>query len=124
MSRHLAKGWVVFHHGLHGHNLYGDWHMDTQLLVICFLTFVIHLIGTLAYAARIAGVRTRRIAVSFSLFNILILMSRTSNSLRRRWRGIRLAPSESVGAFVETSQARLTCQRNFRVRLHREAACA
>lgn len=45
--------------------------MDTQLLVICVLTFIIHLIGTLAYAARIAGVRTRRIAISFSLFNIL-----------------------------------------------------
>jgi hypothetical protein len=36
----------------------------------------------LAYAARIAGVRTRRIAVSFSLFNILILVSRTSNSFQ------------------------------------------
>ena len=56
--------------------------MDTQLLIICFLTFVIHLIGTLAYAVRIAGVRTRRIAVSFSLFNILILVSRTSNSFQ------------------------------------------
>ena len=56
--------------------------MDRQLLVICFLTFVIHLIGTLAYAVRIAGVRTRRIAVSFSLSNILILVSRTSNSFQ------------------------------------------
>jgi Alternate to MurJ len=56
--------------------------MDTQLLIICVLTFVIHLIGTLAYAARIAGVRTRRIAISFSLFNILILVSRTSNSFQ------------------------------------------
>ena len=42
--------------------------MDLQLLVICILTFVIHLIGTLAYAVRIAGIRTRRIAVSFALF--------------------------------------------------------
>ena len=56
--------------------------MDTQLFIICILTFVIHLIGTLAYAARIAGVRTRRIAISFSLFNILILVSRTSNSFQ------------------------------------------
>lgn len=54
--------------------------MDTQLLFICFLTFVIHLIGTLAYSVRIAGVRTRRIAVSFALFSILVLVSRTSNS--------------------------------------------
>lgn len=54
--------------------------MDIQLLVICLLTAGINLIGTLAYAARIAGVRTRRIAMSFALFNILVLVSRTSNS--------------------------------------------
>lgn len=54
--------------------------MDTQLLLICFLTFVIHLIGTLAYSVRIAGVRTKRIAVSLALFSILMLVSRTSNS--------------------------------------------
>lgn len=56
--------------------------MDAQLLILCILTFVIHLIGTLAYAVRIAGVRTRRIAVSFALFNILVLVSRTSNSFQ------------------------------------------
>ncbi|CDO34186.1 lipid II flippase Amj family protein [Novosphingobium sp. KN65.2] len=54
--------------------------MDVQLVVICLLTAGINLIGTLAYAARIAGVRTRRIAMSFALFNILVLVSRTSNS--------------------------------------------
>ncbi len=56
--------------------------MDRQLLVICFLTFIIHVVGTLAYAVRIAGIRTRRIAVSFALFNILVLVSRTSNSFQ------------------------------------------
>ena len=56
--------------------------MDTQLLLICSLTFVIHFVGTLAYSVRIAGVRTRRIAVSFALFNILVLVSRTSNSFQ------------------------------------------
>jgi hypothetical protein len=54
--------------------------VDKQLLLICFLTFVIHLIGTLAYSVRIAGVRTKRIAVSLALFSILMLVSRTSNS--------------------------------------------
>ena len=54
--------------------------MDSQLIIICALTAAINLIGTLAYAARIAGVRTRRIAMSFALFNILVLVSRTSNS--------------------------------------------
>jgi Alternate to MurJ len=56
--------------------------MDGQLALIFFLTFVIHLIGTLAYSVRIAGTRTGRIAVSLSLFNILVLVSRTSNSFQ------------------------------------------
>jgi hypothetical protein len=31
--------------------------MDTNLLLICGLTFVIHLVGTLAYAVRSVAVR-------------------------------------------------------------------
>lgn len=54
--------------------------MDVQLTVICLLTFGINLIGALAYSARIAGVRTRKIAISFALFNVLVLLSRLSNS--------------------------------------------
>jgi hypothetical protein len=54
--------------------------MDRQLLIICLLTASINLIGTLAYAARIAGIRTGRIAMSFALFNLLVLVSRMSNS--------------------------------------------
>lgn len=53
--------------------------MDNELILICALTGVINLIGALAYAARIAGVRTGRIALSFALFNVLLLVSRTSN---------------------------------------------
>ncbi len=53
--------------------------MDHELILICALTVVINLIGALAYAARIAGVRTGRIALSFALFNVLLLVSRTSN---------------------------------------------
>jgi hypothetical protein len=59
--------------------------MDTQLLLICSLTFVINLIGSLAYSARIAGVRTRTIAPSFALFNILVMVSRRSNSFLARF---------------------------------------
>jgi hypothetical protein len=36
--------------------------MDTQLALICFLTFVIHLIGTLAYSVPLTGIRTRLFA--------------------------------------------------------------
>lgn len=56
--------------------------MDLQLAFILALTFLIHLIGTLAYAFRIAGVRTGKIATALSLFNILVLVSRTSNSFQ------------------------------------------
>jgi Alternate to MurJ len=56
--------------------------MDIKLAIIFCLTFIIHLVGTLAYSVRIAGVRTRRIAISFALFNILTLVSRTSNSFQ------------------------------------------
>jgi hypothetical protein len=43
--------------------------MEKNLAIICALTFCIHLIGTLAYAARIAGVRTGHIATALTLFN-------------------------------------------------------
>lgn len=64
--------------------------VDPGLLALCGLTFVIQMIGTLAYAVRIAGVRTRRIAVSFALFNVLVLVSRTSNSFQGPYLGKRI----------------------------------
>lgn len=72
--------------------------MDLQLLVLCALSFVIHLIGTLAYAVRIAGVRTGRIAVSFALFNVLVLVSRTSNSFQGPFLAKRIEQGLSHGA--------------------------
>ncbi len=70
--------------------------MDTNLIAVLCLAFVINLIGALAYAARIAGVRTGRIAMSFALFNVLLLVSRLSNGF--------LAPL--VAKRVENSLAR------------------
>ncbi len=71
--------------------------MDPGLLIICALTFVIHLIGTLAYSVRIAGSRTRRIALSLSLFNILVLLSRTSNSFQAPLLAKRVEENIAVG---------------------------
>ncbi len=56
--------------------------MTAQVKLVFLLTFVIHLISMLSYAVRIAGVRTRRIAVSLALFNVLLLVSRTSNTFQ------------------------------------------
>jgi hypothetical protein len=72
--------------------------MDAQLVVLCLLTFVIHLIGVLAYSARIAGVRTGRIAIAFSLFNVLVLVSRASNSFQAPFLSKRIEVSLTDGA--------------------------
>ena len=56
--------------------------MTIQIILVILLTFIIHLISTLSYSVRIVGTRTKKIAVSFALFNIMVLISRTSNSFQ------------------------------------------
>lgn len=53
--------------------------MTGQIYIVIFLTFIICLIGTLAYTIRVVGIKTGRIAVAYSIFNILALISRTAN---------------------------------------------
>ncbi len=52
--------------------------MTNQVIAVLILVFLINLITTLSYSVRIVGIRTGRIAVSFALFNILVLVSRTA----------------------------------------------
>ncbi|MBS7528502.1 lipid II flippase Amj family protein [Fusibacter paucivorans] len=54
----------------------------SQIIVVFILTVVIHFINTLAYAVRIVGIRTGRIAISFALFNIVVLVSRIANTVQ------------------------------------------
>ena len=56
--------------------------MAFQILLVLAFTLVIHLVSTLSYSVRIVGIRTRKIAISFALFNIMVLVSRTSNSFQ------------------------------------------
>jgi hypothetical protein len=56
--------------------------MSVQIILVLLLTFIINLISTLSYSVRIVGIRTRKIAISFALFNIMVLISRTSNSFQ------------------------------------------
>lgn len=53
-----------------------------RLLVVAALTAVIHFINTLAYAVRISGVRTRRLATALSLFNVIFLVASTANTIQ------------------------------------------
>lgn len=56
--------------------------MNIPILIVVILTFLMGTIGTLAYSVRIVGVKTGRIAVAFSVFNILALVSRTANVIQ------------------------------------------
>jgi hypothetical protein len=56
--------------------------MTIQIVLVLVFTLIIHLISTLSYSVRIVGIRTRKIAISFALFNIMVLISRTSNSFQ------------------------------------------
>ena len=56
--------------------------MTSQIILVIALTFLINLITALSYSVRIVGIRTGRIAISFALFNILVLVSRTANGFQ------------------------------------------
>jgi hypothetical protein len=56
--------------------------MSISIFLVIVLTFLINLVTTLSYSVRIVGIRTGRIAISFALFNILVLISRTANSFQ------------------------------------------
>jgi hypothetical protein len=50
-----------------------------MLLKLMLLTIVIHLIDTLAYSVRLNSIKSGKFALSMSLFNIFVLISRTAN---------------------------------------------
>ncbi|WP_346930053.1 lipid II flippase Amj family protein [Clostridium sp.] len=52
--------------------------MSTQIIIVLVLNFIIAIIGTLAYSVRLVGVRTGKIAITFAVFNVLSLVSRTA----------------------------------------------
>ncbi|MEW9097088.1 MAG: lipid II flippase Amj family protein [Clostridiaceae bacterium] len=56
--------------------------MSNQIVIVLVLTFIIYVISTLAYSVRIVAVKTGRIAISFAVFNIFALISRTANTIQ------------------------------------------
>lgn len=53
--------------------------VEKTLLQLLVLTFIIHLIDTLSYSVRLNSVKSGQFALSFSLFNLFVLVSRTAN---------------------------------------------
>jgi len=56
--------------------------LPSQIAIVFAFTLIIHCIATLAYSVRLVGIKTGRLAVSFALFNILVLVSRISNAVQ------------------------------------------
>ena len=81
--------------------------MTTQIIIVLILTFVINLITTLSYSVRIVGIRTGRIAISFALFNILVLVSRTANGFQAPLLANTVENDIKVGVFDNSITFRL-----------------
>ncbi|MBC7407445.1 MAG: DUF2837 family protein [Arcicella sp.] len=56
--------------------------IQNNIIVVCLLTIIIHFIGIVSLSARIVGVRTKKLASSFSLFNIISLIAQFSSSIQ------------------------------------------
>jgi hypothetical protein len=81
--------------------------MSIQIISVLLLTFLINLITTLSYSVRIVGIRTGRIAVSFALFNILVLLSRTANGFQAPLLASTIEKNIHAGASENTFEFRL-----------------
>ncbi len=56
--------------------------LNNQIIIVLFLTFTINFIGIACLATRIVGIRTRKLASSSSLFNIILLISQFAGSFQ------------------------------------------
>lgn len=55
---------------------------SSRLWWLIALTIVIHLVDTLSYSVRLNSVKSKNFAMSTSLFNIIVLLSRTANTIQ------------------------------------------
>src|SRR3989337_343034 len=81
--------------------------MTTQIIIVLALTFLINLVTTLSYSVRIVGIRTGRIAISFALFNILVLISRTANGFQAPLLAKTVESDIKIGVFENIETFRL-----------------
>ncbi|HWI55080.1 MAG TPA: lipid II flippase Amj family protein [Desulfobacteria bacterium] len=61
--------------------------LDHRLILVIIFTVIIHMIITLGYAVRLAGVRTQRLALAFSLWNVIFLVASTANTVQAPFLG-------------------------------------
>ena len=62
--------------------------MNTPLITVCFFTFAIHTTESIAYSMRLAGVRTKQIAIAMAFVTSTLLISRLSNMFQAPFLGV------------------------------------
>ncbi|MTV47894.1 DUF2837 family protein [Heliobacillus mobilis] len=55
---------------------------EFRLTIVFLLTAFIHMFQTFNYSVRLAGVRTRRVSMAYSLFSVLFLLASTANTIQ------------------------------------------
>ncbi len=68
------------------------------LVFVCFFTFLIHVTESLAYCMRLAGVRTRKIAIALAFVTSTLLVSRLSNMFQAPLLGSMVDKTIKLGA--------------------------
>lgn len=82
--------------------------ITVPVLFVCLFTGIIHFTETLVYAFRLAGVQTRCLAISMSLFTSALLISRLSNMLQAPLLGT------MIDQVIHTNASLITLTHNFR----------
>ena len=71
--------------------------------LVALLTALIHLIGTLVYVARFSGVKTKRLATAFSLYQVISLVAMTANMVQAPLLSLTVEQAISTGQIYQQS---------------------
>ena len=85
--------------------------MSLSLIIICFFTGLIHTTESLAYGMRLAGVRTKQIAIAMAFVTSTLLVSRLSNMFQAPLLGAMV----DTTILINTQESILLLENNFRV---------
>lgn len=77
--------------------------LTIKIIIIIFLTIIIHGTETLSYSIRLGGIRLKKIAVSLSLTGIVLLIARTSNMFQAPVLGA-IVDNAKVNASIDVLQ--------------------
>lgn len=91
--------------------------MDYRLIIVIVFTGVIHLVNTLGYSVRLAGVQTKSLAIANSMWNVIFLVSSTANTIQAPFLGKIVDAASSNITSSPAGKAIITAQLNNDIRI-------